>query len=259
MRINKSLSWGLTFLLAACTHRGSPRNAEKTEAFFQIGLSFMEEGRYPEAVGKFEEAYAMDPRRYEILMHSGMAYMRMERWEEAVSKTSTACKSVKVYPECWNNLSLIYIKKGDARRAKDAAQKALDTNTYATPEIALSNLAQAELMLGENLLAKQHLDRAIRLKPDSCVPRLVLGKTWLRLNDPEEAVRALKLSVNRCPLQSEPHLWQAYAYYKLGQPKSSKRKYEQIIELFRKGSVVDQARGNLEKLQKRLVLNEPQL
>lgn len=251
----------LGLVTAACISNAprGPSNQDKVEAYYQIGLSFFEEGRYPEAIGKFQDAYALDPQRYDILMNLGMTYMKVEKWDLALAKTSEACLAAKVYPECWNNLAIIYLKRGNAPKAKDSAKRALSVTTYSTPELALSNLARAHMLVGENRDARRELEKALRLNPEACAPRVLLGKTWLRLNEPEEALREVKIALARCPMAPEAHLWQAYIYYKLGQRRSARLKYEQIMELYKQGEVNDVSRLNLERLEKKVPLREPVL
>jgi len=244
-------------VFAGCSSRGKVSEAEKLNALYEIGSSLYGDGRFPEAIEKFEAAYSLAPERFDVLMALGMTYLAVEKTDLALNAVSKACQSVSVYPECWNNLSIVHLRRNEGEKAKVAASKALEVNTYSTPELALSNYAQAALLLGQYPEAKASLEKAIRLSPESCLPRLALAKTWVRMQDYEEALRIVKTAISRCPLDAEIHIWQAYIYYKLGQRRSAQIKYNQIVDLFKQGQAVDFSRQCLERLQKKIPLSEP--
>lgn len=257
------LPWIGVALLALqlrCAHSPTKASVEEQAAYFELGLSFYSDGRYPEAIQHFQAAYDADPRRSDILMHLALAQMKMEQFTAAEQSMRQACAQEKVYPECWNNLAVIYLRAGKFSEAESASRRALETPTYKTPEVALANLAQAQLALGQLKNAEASAQKAIRLKPDACQERLLLAKIRFVQGDIEEALKESRSAVMRCPLVPNAHHWEAYLLVKIGQRKSAVAKLQRIINTFpNNAEYVEKSRRAIEKINRRLAIEEPAL
>ncbi len=252
-----AFAFGGLFLGACSSRPGKVTESDRVRAYGEIGRSCFNDGRYPEAIESFKAALAIDPKRYDIMVNLGMTYLNVEKLDDALKAISTACDATQNFPDCWNALSMVRLKRGEAQLAKDAAKKALQIDTYPTPDLAMANYAKACLMLGQLKESKEILEKAIRFNPENCMHRTLLAKTWMRFGEGEEALTTIKTAISRCPLAPEIHLWQAYIYYKLGQRRSAQIKYDQIIDIFKTGQAVDISRQALVRLSKKIPLEEP--
>ncbi len=245
----------LVFLIfLGCATEGDKK---KAQSFFELGLGLMEEERYPECISHLENAIKMDPSRSDITMHTGICYMKLEKYVEAEKLIREACETEKNFPECWNNLSYLYLKMNRWKDAQTAANKALTIATYRTPDIALANLAFAEIELKQVDSALKNLEKARRFNPSNCMSPMILGRVYILKNEFEEGLRYILSARELCAMNAQVHLWEAYAYYKLGQRENAKEKYREILRVFKRGEAVEYSRLNLEKMRKKIPLEEP--
>lgn len=250
--------WIMTVLglLGACA-TGPARDTKQARVHYQIGLSYLEDQKYPEALKEFEDATRFDPTDAAFHMHVGIAYLQLDKIDDAAKWVSEACTMTEPFPECWNNLSHIELRRGHATQAAEYAEKALTTDTYSTPETALANLARAQLALKQLPKALATVQRALRLKPQACDLRILLNPIYLRSNDLETALSEAKRTTFFCRLDPQAHLWEAYLLQKIGRRRDAEQKYREIMELFRQPETIDASRVALERLKQRLPLPEP--
>lgn len=242
--------------VGACA-TGPSRDPKQARVHYQIGLSYLEDQKYPEALKEFEDAARFDPTDAAFHMHVGIAYLQLEKTEEAAKWVSEACTMSDPFPECWNNLSHIELRRGHAAQAAQYAEKALATDTYSTPETALANLARAQLALKQPQKALATVQKALRLKPQACELRILLNPIYLRSNDLETALSEAKRTTFFCRLEPNAHLWEAYLLQKIGRRSDAEQKYREIMDLFRQPETIDASRVALERLKQRLPLQEP--
>lgn len=225
-----------------------------------MGLSFYTDGRFPEAVQHFGAAYEADTSRFDVLMHLSLAHFKLEHFNEAEKLMLRACSQEPKYSECWNNLSAIYLKMNRFTDAEKSARRALENPVYQTPEIALANLARANLAQGKLKDAEKNISQAIRLNGDLCQQRLVLAKIRLENKDVEAALKQAKAAVLRCPAIPNAHHWEAFLYYKIGQRESAVAKFQKILNTFpNNAESVEKSRESIEALRKRSAVAEPAL
>lgn len=246
----------LLLSLIACSHR-SHSNPKEAGIHFQVGLSLFEDKEYPKALEEFKKARALDDASAAIRMHVGLAYLKIEKLNEASQEIELACKMQDPFPECWNNLSYVELKRGHPREAATFAQKALQTDTYPTPETALENWALAQIDIKDFKGARKNLEHARRLKPESCSLRTASVLLLGRQGDWDEALRESRRTIHLCRIDPAPHLWEAYALYKLGQRAQAEAKYHEILNLFNRPDAADAARVALDRLKNRIPLKEP--
>ncbi|MBS1983773.1 MAG: tetratricopeptide repeat protein [Bdellovibrionales bacterium] len=246
-------------VLAACASNSQRSEQDRTYAqtHFEVAIGFWQEGHFPEALAEFQKAHNLNPEEPDYLMHRGMAYLRLERFDLAEADVAQACTMRKPYPECWNNLAYVQLARKNAPAAAISARKALETDTYTAPELALGNLANAQIEMKQYAEAKATIDHALRLSPNNCDVRFLLSRLAIRQNDYDLALSESKRTVFFCRLNPTAHLWEAYSFYKIGQRARAERKYRDIMDLFRKSEAVDASRTALEKLNKRIPLDEP--
>jgi Flp pilus assembly protein TadD len=251
----RSRVWLLTGALAACA--GSTKVSEKSELHFEVGRSFYEDGRFPESIAHFQQALIETPDRPDVLLYLGMAHFNMERNDEAAQTLLRACGLVKEYPECWNNLSVVELKRKRPRQAADYARKAFSSQTYPTPENALANWARALVELQDYRQALAKIDQAERLRPGSCGLKQIRVQALVRSQNFEDGLEAARNLTRACPLELSSHLWEGYALYKIGRRKDAASKFEKIPTLFPEGPGIETARKALDHLKRRIPLTEP--
>jgi type IV pilus assembly protein PilF len=234
-------------------------NGEKAQHYYGIGVGLLSDNQIPESIAALEQARGLDPENPSIRTHLGLAYMKLEKMPQAETHLTEAVKLNPNYPDAWNNLAAYYIETKKPKEAINAANKALDNALYSTPEKALANLARAELLRKRPQDARDHVEKALRLNPESCGLRVLLSKTHLSLKDHESALSEAQKARRNCPSMEMAHLWEAFNLYRIGQRQQAKIKYEEIITLFKRSEAAEQSRVALRDLQRRVPLKEPKM
>jgi tetratricopeptide (TPR) repeat protein len=179
--------------------------------------------------------------RYARFLESGKKYQEARDYARAILQFKNAARSRPSDPEPYYRLGLAYLDTGDARAAVAHLQKAGELNPKfvpaqlklaelmavdRSPEIvreaqkraqmvlvlapedpdALSTLALAELRLGQNENAEQHLLRALERFPQHLKSSVTLATLKLSRREWDEAEAVLKAAVARAPQSVEPLL-----------------------------------------------------
>lgn len=245
------------FFVSACSTHSLHRNEKQSQLHFQVGLSHFEDRDYPQALSEFQRALELDEGSSSILMHIGLAYLKMDKLEQAETRVRQACTLKEAFPECWNNLAYIQLRQHEPNKAAISAQKALAFDTYQTPEIAYENLSRAQIDLKQYAPARKNLEKALRIRPESCELRMTSALLLVRQGDFDEALRESKRTVFLCKLDPRAHLWEAYCEYRLGNRSLAEKKYNEILDLFNRADAADAARVAIDRLKNRIPLEEP--
>lgn len=243
-------------LLGACA---SSKSASKAQLYYELGMNLMSEDKVPAALSNLQEAAKLDPDRPEILMHLGIAYMKLGNDAKAEEALSRALELQPDSPDLMNNLSAFYLQAKKPEKAALYAQQALQILTYQTPELALANLAQAQVAMKQKERALGTLEDALKRSPDNCAVRMLYSRTLYQNGRDSQAMREARLVQKRCPLKASGHLWEAYLLYKHRRRQDSQAKYQQTLELMRRGPGADQAQEALFNLKNHVPPPEPGL
>ena len=257
MILRRILLTAIPALLAACASHDAPKDAARASTADQIGLGLLAENKGPESLALFEQAMALDSTQPEYQMHSGLSYVLLERFDEAEKRVGAACARVEIFPACWSHLADVQLRAGHPALAAKSARRALSVDTFPSPEIALAHLARAELALGRPNEALAAVEKALRLSPRSCDLRPLATLIRSRRGEFEAALDEAQRAVTFCPHDPRGHFWIAFSEYKLGRRDRAQKKYREIMDLFKQPEIVDKSRAAVERLQKRLPLDEP--
>jgi Tfp pilus assembly protein PilF len=123
-----------------------------------------------------------------------------------------------------------YLDQGDTSNALNAYREAADLVSN-DPDVHL-NLANVHLLSGEGDAAVHEADLALELEPQSAAAYFVKGSAFLRLQRPEDAVKALTNSLSIDPGVTA-------AFFQLGLARMELEQWEEAITAFREGIRLD--------------------
>jgi tetratricopeptide (TPR) repeat protein len=138
--------------------------------WFDLGKDFYKQNQWTQAATAFEKAIELDPTYQAAYANLGAAYHRQNRLDLAVTQYEKALEIDPEDGEVVYNLAAVYIKQ--------AAQAGL-------PDPALLNQAI------------EQLNRALELSPTSAEPYFGLGVAYAALNQPQEAINAFEVFLER--------------------------------------------------------------
>lgn len=121
--------------LCACTQSAEERWQEQ----YDLGVRYLSEGNYEEAIIAFTAAIEIDAKRPEGFIGRGDAYIGSGETEDnlavALSDYETALTLDEMLAGAWLGLADVYIRQGDYEKALDVLKEAL-TKTYSDQSIA---------------------------------------------------------------------------------------------------------------------------
>ncbi len=210
-------------ILAGCAASSVDRKKE-ADARMRMGITYLDQRNLPMAMRELAKASELDPENAEVDMVLGLAYQARgdlskaeehlrraidknpdyadarnnlgsvlagrKAWNEAIREFEAAAANVMyTTPErAYFNLGETYRSKGDPANAERSYRRALRANElYAPAYVALSAVLGGQ---GKWQDAASVLTRCVEVLPDYASGWMELGRAWLRLSRPAEALRA---------------------------------------------------------------------
>jgi type IV pilus assembly protein PilF len=215
----------LAAVLAGCAGPSADRKKE-ADARMRMGVTYLDQRNLPMAMRELAKASELDPGNPEIDMTLGLAYQargdlskaeehlrkaidkkpdyadarnnlgivlaERKEWDKAIREFEAAAANVMyTTPErAYFNLGEAYRVKGDPANAEGAYRRALGANEqYAPAYIALSAVLGGQ---GRWKDAASVLTRCVEVLPDYASCWMELGRAYLRLSRPAEALKAFE-------------------------------------------------------------------
>ncbi len=132
---------------------------------YKLGLSYIQSGRYKEALLEFLGAEKINPSSAELYDSMGVAYLGLGEMDKALGSFKKAVALNPNYSQAHTNLATLYIQKGQWKNAIRECNLALKNSLYLTPESAYNNRGYAYQMMGKGGEAVEDYYRAIRYNP----------------------------------------------------------------------------------------------
>ncbi len=255
------LVWSMTVYTSFWVRSGSPMTELVSST--ELGRAFMQQGKFDEAIGQFEEAVRVKPDY--ALAHNNLGYALAQKGrldeairqyqealrldpgctlahfnlgnaladkgqiDEAIRQIREALRLKPDYAEAYNNLGLVLNKKGQSDEAIRHYQEALRLKpSYAE---AHNNLAIALADKGQIDEAIRHYQEALRLKPDHAEARNNLGVALNKKGQSDEAIRQYQEALRLKPGYAEAHNNLGIALAQKGQTDEAIRCFEQALRL----------------------------
>jgi Tfp pilus assembly protein PilF len=92
-------------------------------------------------------------------------------------------------------------------------------------------LGDAYVRKGQYTQAQEALNRAVLLEPSATGPYILLGETFLKLNEPIEALHYLDHAVRMDPTNYITHNLLAQAYKATGQVDAANREFQLVVDI----------------------------
>jgi len=150
-------------LSAACA---TADRTHKADAYYKLGIAYLNENSVQRAFVEFHKAYELDPHNKEILNAIGIVYLlHLDETGKAIKYFELAIKEDTSYSEAFNNLGYSHEKLGNFEKAIAFYKKAISNPLYPTAEKAYINLGNSYYRLGNFEEALQNYKEAIKRAP----------------------------------------------------------------------------------------------
>jgi non-specific serine/threonine protein kinase len=160
------------------------------EAQIGIGLVYFFQKRLTEAAHHLEKVLKIKKDFYLVLFWLGTISFCLEDYDAAVKYHQRGAVIKPYSEEPWHHLSMIFLKKGDLKSAKEAGKKMVALGLRkleVNPEdcVVLSRMAETYAVIGERNKALEAVKRVVDIQPDDGIALYNCGATyaWLGKND----------------------------------------------------------------------------
>jgi TonB family protein len=162
----------------------------------------------------------------------GKAYIKLERYAEAVSelKKSLAIKSDS--PETHYQLGIAYFKWGHNQEAANAFSETVKIDSeYLKNDVAYYGLGIANLRLEKYNEAIEALTESLKIEPTAADSHLAMGIALAMLSKYDKAVPSLKRAIEINNQNPDSYYWLGKCYLQLGNEQSARKQYEMLKRL----------------------------
>lgn len=204
---------------------------EPSNAFALIGLGDVRRKLedYSEAISYYERAIASNPQLATAYNGLGLAYQELEQYDTAIQNFLLAIELDLENSVYAHNLADVYRTVENYDLALTYFDEALEWNPYYAR--AYNQKGVILNILDEHEMALQNYLYAYHLWPDDPVIVGNVGAEYLSLEDYNEAVSYLDLSLEKDPDYALAYRWRGDSYYELGRYSSAAEDYIQAYTI----------------------------
>jgi tetratricopeptide (TPR) repeat protein len=188
-------------LTACATSAVTEHETPKSSAHYDLGVAYLTENRIQLAFVEFQKAYNMNPYDKRVLNAIGIIYLlHFYETPRAIEFFEKAVKIDPEYSEAYNNLGFSHEKLGNFEKAISYYQKAVANLTYATPEKAYINIANAYYRMGTYDLAIAAIREALKRAPTLSIAYMKLALCYNALRRYGDASSAMTSAIALDPV-----------------------------------------------------------
>jgi tetratricopeptide (TPR) repeat protein len=211
----------------AAFERATVSQPEYAAAWFNLGTIYLNKKMYPQAQKSLGEAVRLNPGDADAWNNLGMIAGQQENYDEALKDFLAAARANPNHSLAVENMMRVYRFQG---RAADA-QKSLEELIVQAPENANLHLALGMALVAQHEMprARQELETAVRLRPDSSDAMNDLGAVLLQMGQAQEALGWFEKCRQIAPDFDRPFINSAMIYNGSGQAAMARRVLEEFL------------------------------
>jgi tetratricopeptide (TPR) repeat protein len=187
--------------------------SQSVETLMANGQELLQRGAYSQAAASFKQALAREPDFFEAQFNLGFTYLQWGKYSEAVVELKKALKLQSgTKSEVWSNLAIAYDNLNRPNDAMDALAQAVNADPGNLT--ARMNLAAMYANANKTQQAIAQYKQVIKMDGTSSEAYLNLSKCLMTAGNIEEAKQFLKQSITSDPNKGEPHQELGNIYWK---------------------------------------------
>ncbi|MFO8032400.1 MAG: tetratricopeptide repeat protein [Desulfohalobiaceae bacterium] len=179
----------------------------------------------------------------------GATYSALDKCDKAIKYFQKAVRLRPDYGEAWNNLGQAFAACQKPSRAEEAFQKALELDTYLTPEFPAYNLSRLYQGQDQEEKALDYAKQAVELNWRYLPAYNQLVEIHLQRKEREEATKWLRQAAEAFPDNEELLFRLAENELRLGNTDEAKFWLQRILEVEPDSSTAQMARDYLDIIQ----------
>jgi tetratricopeptide (TPR) repeat protein len=169
-------------------------------ALCNLGLVYVWQKRYPEAIALFQQAIQLKPSFIDAHLNLALTYAELKLGEKAEQEFLTAINlaPLNFYPR--NRLGKFYLDTGQLPEAEEQFRRSVET----APNVeAHDGLGAIHLRRGDHQLAERQFRRAVALEGYDSQARFSLGALYADSGSTAEAIQQYHLGLVTDPANPE--------------------------------------------------------
>jgi len=194
------------------------------DANYVLGLCYMNAQRYDDASKAFAAQYGVDPSSAAAQLLAAQMFSHANLPDLASEKAKAALKLSPNIPLAHFLLGEVALSRSDLPQAlAQFEQERANNPSYAA---VYDRLGDVYVRTGQYQQAQESLTRAISLDQSTTGPFILMGRVFLRRNDPQTALLYLQHAQKMDPGNYITHTLLGQAYKSLGKDEDAKRELE---------------------------------
>jgi len=215
------------------------------KAYLELGMSYLEQARFPEAEEAFKKAMELNPRNDKPYLELGKSYQAQKKYLEAEEFFNKAIEFNPKNYEAYFGLGWLYQDLGRYFESEASLKKALEINPGVEIYGGLANFYRDHNRFSE---AEGFFKKAIEFDPQNDITYLDLGYFYRDRGRLPEAEEALKKAVELNPRNGPVYAMLEVLYLDMGK-KGLARKYGKEARNLRSHSYRPITAANYKKLK----------
>lgn len=155
--------------------------------YSMLGMAYLGKQEFALAEENTEKALALDPKMTDARNNLGIIYMEQNRYDEAMREFN-ACLADITFQNAFrvhNNIGIIHLDKGEYQEALKSFKGSMSLAPQFS--VAYNNLGRTYMEMGQYQEALDALNMAVRIAPKYIQAHMNLGETYERLGFYSEA------------------------------------------------------------------------
>ena len=196
-----------------------------------LGEAYMAQGNHIAALKELINAEKIMPDDPFLQYDLGLVYLARDKYDLAAIHLKKAISLKNDYTAATNSLGVVLMKQKKWDAAISLFQKTADNLLYATPHYPLSNMGWAFLGKGDLKGAEASFKKALKARPDFMNAIHGLATTYLTRGEAILSRQLLEKSIQKYPGAPILHADFARTLEAMGDLKSAKKSWQQVIRL----------------------------
>ncbi|MFB3126469.1 MAG: tetratricopeptide repeat protein, partial [Candidatus Acidiferrales bacterium] len=171
--------------LIASARMPESRPVEEAIRLNNLGVAYMNQQRFAQALEQFEQAYEVDPELHTARLNQGIALLNQQRYDAARAALLAAGKQEPGNVRVWYNLGLLHKNLGETEVALEAFQRVAQLDARDADTQYFLGLLRSQLQRYEPAIAA--FQAALALNPFHVSAEFGLARAYQRLGDSAQA------------------------------------------------------------------------
>jgi Tfp pilus assembly protein PilF len=200
-------------------------------AIIEVGVVAMNTGNYAKALTALAEAEKLDPKNAQIKQYTGRTYYRMRELGQAQANYEAALVLDPRLTDVHNDLGLLFLETKEYAKAREQFSLCVADLTYTNVALSRFNLGLVEEAEGNSAAAKEIYQRLISSGEESAAPYFRLAFLSFKDSEYRHAADLLDAAVRIDPTYAEAYFLLGETFEKLEQPDDAAQAYGQAVVL----------------------------